>query len=197
MPTRQIRARYDDDTIAVYQAYAPEIAVPALAAQTFVAPFGFSRMTWIKPSFLWMAYRSGWATKPGQTRVLRIHLKRSGFEWALANSSLSHYDRTQHADKAAWRAELAAAPVRIQWDPEQTLTLTPQPEVRSLQLGLSGPAVTHYVNDWITRIEDATPEMQHIHALSKSDPTAAQAALPREIPYPISPELAAHIGAAD
>ena len=91
MPYRQIRALYDADTIAVYQAYAPEIAVPALSAQTFVAPFGFSRMTWIKPSFLWMAYRSGWATKPGQTRVLRIHLQRTGFDgrWPTAPSPIT------------------------------------------------------------------------------------------------------------
>jgi hypothetical protein len=47
-------------------------------------------MTWIKPSFLWMAYRSGWGTKPGQERVLAIKIKRSGFEWALMHSSLSH-----------------------------------------------------------------------------------------------------------
>jgi len=72
-PYRQVRAQYDENTIAVYQAYSPEIAEPALAAGTFVEPFGMHRMTWIKPSFLWMAYRSGWATKPGQTVVLRIH----------------------------------------------------------------------------------------------------------------------------
>ncbi|GAA1711793.1 DUF4291 domain-containing protein [Kribbella yunnanensis] len=194
-PHRQIRALYDDDTIAVYQAYSPEIAVPALAAQTFVAPFGFSRMTWIKPSFLWMAYRSGWATKPGQTRVLRIHLKRPGFEWALAHSTLSHYDPAHHTTEETWRTDLAASPVRIQWDPEQTLSLKPQPTVRSIQIGLAPQAVTHYVNDWITRIEDVTSVMHHIHTLTKSDPTAAQAALPDERPYPLPPPLATHIGA--
>ena len=195
-PFRQIRAMYDADTIAVYQAYAPEIAVPALAAQTFVAPFGFSRMTWIKPSFLWMAYRSGWATKPGQARVLRIHIQRTGFEWALANSTLSHYDSAHHASEESWRETLAASPVRIQWDPEQTLTFTPQSKIRSLQLGLSGTAVTQYVTNWITQIEDATPEMQHVHALSKSDPAAAQAALPADCPYPLAAALAEQIGAS-
>jgi hypothetical protein len=29
-----------------------------------VPPFKVDRMTWVKPSFLWMTYRSGWATKP-------------------------------------------------------------------------------------------------------------------------------------
>ena len=46
-PYRQVRATYDETTIAVYQAYPPEIAEPALAA-----PLPFIRNTWIKPSFL-------------------------------------------------------------------------------------------------------------------------------------------------
>jgi len=40
-------------------------------------------MTWIKPSFLWMMYRSGWATKPGQEHILATQITRDGFEWAL------------------------------------------------------------------------------------------------------------------
>lgn len=75
---RQVRALYDRASLAVYQAYAPEIEEPALRSGTFVEPFGMGRMTWIRPSFLWMAYRLGWGTKPGQTRVLRVHLTRDG-----------------------------------------------------------------------------------------------------------------------
>ncbi len=73
-PSRQIRAVFDAETITVYQAYSPAIAAPALAAQTFVAPFKRERMTWIKPSFLWMMYRCGWASKPGQERVLAVRI---------------------------------------------------------------------------------------------------------------------------
>ncbi|MFC3502078.1 DUF4291 family protein [Micromonospora krabiensis] len=51
VPRHQIRARFDADTVTVYQAYPPEIAEPALAAGRFVAPFRRERMTWIKPSF--------------------------------------------------------------------------------------------------------------------------------------------------
>jgi hypothetical protein len=47
---------------------------------------------WIKPSFLWMMYRCGWATKPLQERVLAVEITRTGFEWALAHSCLSHFD---------------------------------------------------------------------------------------------------------
>lgn len=78
---RQIRACYTDQTIIVYQAYSPEIAEPALSAGRFVPPFKRDRMTWIKPSFLWMMYRCGWATKPGQERLLAIEMTRDGFEW--------------------------------------------------------------------------------------------------------------------
>src|SRR6516164_3911260 len=91
-PARQVRAASDAHTITVYQAYSPQIADAALAAQTFVAPFKRSRMTWIKPSFLWMMHRSGWATKPGQERILAIQITRDGFEWALAHAALSHYE---------------------------------------------------------------------------------------------------------
>ncbi|MDX6261457.1 MAG: hypothetical protein QOH84_3145 [Kribbellaceae bacterium] len=194
-PYRQIRASYDDETIAVYQAYPDEIADPALRAGTFVEPFGMSRMTWIKPSFLWMAYRSGWSTKPGQTRVLRIHLTREGFEWALAHSCLSHYDRKHHPSEAAWRTQLHQSPVRIQWDPEQTLHLQPQPTTRSIQIGLSGDAVPRYVNNWITSIEDATEQMHTIHALAQTAPTDAKTLLPVERPYPLPDPIAQQIAA--
>jgi hypothetical protein len=64
IPKRQIRAVYDTDTIRVYQAYSDVIADAALMNGFFVSPpFKMSRMTWIKPSFLWMMYRSGWAKK--------------------------------------------------------------------------------------------------------------------------------------
>lgn len=69
-PYRQVRATWTEATITVYQAYPAEIAGPAVAAGRFVPPFKRERMTWIKPSFRWMMYRSGWATKPGQERVL-------------------------------------------------------------------------------------------------------------------------------
>jgi hypothetical protein len=70
MSYRQVRASFTDRSITVYQAYSPQIADAAVGAQTFVAPFKRERMTWIKPSFLWMMYRSGWATTPGQERIL-------------------------------------------------------------------------------------------------------------------------------
>ena len=82
MPYQQIRAFYDDKTIRVYQAYSDAIAHSALEHGTFVSPpFKEDRMTWIKPSFLWMMYRSGWGNKDsGQKRILTIDILREGFD---------------------------------------------------------------------------------------------------------------------
>jgi hypothetical protein len=149
---RQIRAVFDDQTIRVYQAYSDVIADSALAAGTFVSPpFKIERMTWIKPSFLWMMYRSGWGTKPGQTRVLAIDITREGFEWALDYACLSHYEPGTYAFKESWENLKAKTSVRIQWDPERDIHLR-QLEHRSIQIGLSGEAVRRYVTDWIVNI---------------------------------------------
>jgi hypothetical protein len=194
-PYRQVRALFTGGTVTVYQAYAPEIAGPAAAAGRFVPPFKRDRMTWIKPSFLWMMYRCGWATKPGQERVLAVELSRSGFEQALADACLSHYDRDRYADRAAWAARLKVSPVRVQWDPERSLRLGELP-YRSLQVGLSGPAVDSYVDEWAVGITDITPTVGTIRAaLDAGDEAAAMAQLPAERPYPLPPDLAATIGA--
>ncbi|WP_327040226.1 DUF4291 domain-containing protein [Micromonospora ureilytica] len=195
IPARQIRARYSADTITVYQAYPPEIALPAVAAGRFVAPFKQERMTWIKPSFLWMMYRCGWATKPGQERVLAIDITREGFEWALARACLSHYDRGLHGDRATWSRQLRASPVRVQWDPERTLHLNALPH-RSLQVGLSGEAVARYVDDWLVSITDVTSTVHRVRDLVRADDVpAATAHLPVERSYPLPTEIAAHLDA--
>jgi hypothetical protein len=85
---------------------AVRIAESALAAGTFVAPFRRERMTWIKPSFLWMMYRCGWASKPGQERILAVTITRSGFEWALAHACLSHYEPKLFPDRQAWNVPI-------------------------------------------------------------------------------------------
>lgn len=139
IPLRQIRAVYDEQTIRVYQAYSDSIADAALAQGTFAPPFKMTRMTWIKPSFLWMMYRSGWGFKdPSQARILAIDISRAGFAWALANSCPSHPD--QPLNQETWQHLKQAKPVRIQWDPERDLQLNPLPH-RSIQIGLGGIAV--------------------------------------------------------
>lgn len=189
---REIRAVYDARTIRVYQAYGNEIADSALKHQTFVSPpFSMKRMTWIKPSFLWMMYRAGWGEKDDeQRRILAIDLKREGFDWAVANGAPSHSDPGQSHDD--WQAAMARSPVRVQWDPERDLHHSPLPHC-AIQIGLSGEAVARYVGEWILQISDETDTARYIHDLVRkgdaNEPIRtflyeeAQRSLPREKPY--------------
>jgi hypothetical protein len=196
MPSdRHVRAVYSDRTITVYQAYSPKIADAAVAAGTFVSPFKRDRMTWIKPSFLWMMYRSGWATKPGQERVLAIEITREGFEWALAHSCLSHFDRRLYSRIEDWEEQKQASPVRVQWDPERSITLEPLPR-RAIQIGLSGPAVERYVDQWIVSITDVTSLAHSMRKmLLDGDLDAAKAALPDERIYPLPDSIRERVAA--
>jgi hypothetical protein len=128
-------------------------------------------MTWIKPSFTWMMYRSRWGKNAGQEVVLGIDILREGFEWALAHSSASHYDVSIYSSAAEWRAILESSPVRVQWDPERTLKLESLPW-RTIQVGLSGEAVHAYVDRWLVRIEDLTALVAEIESLVKANDLA-------------------------
>ncbi|KAJ5240446.1 uncharacterized protein N7469_002037 [Penicillium citrinum] len=189
---RAIRATYTPTTITVYQAYPPMIAIVAVEAQTFKSPFSRTRMTWIKPSFLWMAYRSGWATKQRQERVLAIEITREGFEWALQNSCLSYWNsKKDHAalNKEQWQQRLHASPVRIQWDPERDFHFRPL-DYRSIQIGLGPDAVEKYTDEWIVSIHDVTDIMHKISQhIQKGDLDAAMRLLPDEKTYELSGDL--------
>lgn len=183
IPQQQIRAMYDANTIRVYQAFSDAIADSALAHGTFVSPpFKLDRMTWIKPSFLWMMYRAGWGLKDeGQKRILAIDMTREGFEWALTHSSPSHPN--ENMSKEEWAKLKNKSPVRIQWDPERDLHLQPLKH-RAIQIGLGKEAVCLYVQQWIFKITDVTMLAQHIHSLvNNGQLEAAQAMLPKERPY--------------
>lgn len=188
-PFRQIRAVYDETTITVYQAYSPQIALPAVAAQKFVPPFRPGRMTWIKPSFLWMMYRCGWATKPAQERVLAIKLSRSGFEEALSMACLSNFEAETYASHEQWAQRKAVTPVRVQWDPERDRNLDPLPW-RSIQIGLGTAAAQRYVDEWTVAICDITDFVERARRPDDNTP------LPDERPYPLPDDLARTIGAS-
>jgi len=192
---RELIASYTDDTVTVYQAYSSAIAEPALRAGTFVEPFRAGRMTWVKPSFLWMMYRCGWATKPDQERVLAIEIGRDDLLWALSRSCLSSFEPGLHTDQRAWRAALTTAPVRVQWDPDRDLYLRPTGR-RAIQIGLGPEASRRYVSSWIRSLRDVTPLAHEIHALVRAgDLAGAGALLPDERPLPLPPEIARHLGA--
>ena len=181
-PRHEIRARHTDSTVTVYQAYRPAIGLAAARDGRFPSEWKRDRMTWIKPSFLWMMYRCGWGAKEGQETVLAVEISREGFGWALENAELSHYVRGVHADRATWQRDLRRSPARVQWDPERDLHLNALPH-RSLQLGLSGEAARRYADEWLVSVTDVTPLAHAIHALVRAGETdRASALLPVEEP---------------
>ncbi|MFE6975500.1 DUF4291 domain-containing protein [Streptomyces sp. NPDC057682] len=193
-PQHGIRALHTATTLTVYQAYRPALGLPAARDGRFPAAWKRDRMTWIKPSFLWMMYRCGWAEKEGQETVLAVEITREGFDWALENAALSHYVRGVHPDRASWQRDLRAAPARVQWDPERDLRLNRLP-YRSLQLGLAGEASRRYADEWTVSIRDVTPLAREIHGLVRAgrDDEAARL-LPEERAYPAPAETPVPVG---
>jgi hypothetical protein len=148
-----IMAQYDDEKIIVYQAYKKEIGEFAVKNQFFGGEFSFNRMTWIKPNFLWMMYRSGWGTKEGQEVTLAIHLKISAFRNYLENAVYSSYDQIEGISHEEWRNELENSIIRLQWDPDHDPHGAKQ-ERRAIQIGLRGGFINAFAKDDILQIEN-------------------------------------------
>ena len=142
---RRILAHYDDDTIIVYQAFRSEIGNHAVRHQKFGDGFSLSRMSWVKPNFLWMMYRSGWATKENQEMVLALRLRRSFFDRILGLAVASSFDASVHPTEDAWRAAGATSDVRLQWDPDHEPMGSPVAR-RAIQLGLRGKVLGDYAS---------------------------------------------------
>ena len=141
-----------------------------------------NRMTWIKPSFLWMMYRCGWAEKDNQEHVLAIDIRRSGFDSAVRQAVASSYRPECGLTEEQWQAAVQRSDVRVQWDPEKDVNGQNLP-YRSIQLGLRGKAVQDYVQHWIVRITDITGQVRALSLRRKAGEDIA-ALLPQERPYP-------------
>ncbi|MGR7002048.1 DUF4291 domain-containing protein [Yinghuangia aomiensis] len=173
----EIRADHDARTIVVYQAYPAAVADAALAAGRFVSPFSFGRMTWIKPSYLWLMHRSNWARKPGQERILAIRITRTAWDHALTHGTLT----TRHPE------EVARADIHIQWDPERSLRGAALNHY-SIQVGIGRTLIRAYADDWTTGITDLTARTRTIADLLRTGRhTQARRLLPPERPYPNLP----------
>jgi hypothetical protein len=189
---RHILAHYDDDTIVVYQAYQPAIAAFAVEHQRLGGPhFSFTRMSWIKPNFLWMMYRSGWGTKGGQEATLALRIRRTAFDAILVDAVHSSFVAEIYGHEEAWRAAVERSSVRLQWDPDHD----PRGgalERRAIQLGLRGEVLRCFATEWIVEIEDVSSFAQEQRErLTRRQPIET----PRERVLPVSdPRVAARIG---
>jgi hypothetical protein len=145
-----------EDTMVVYQAYNYQIADFAVTHQYLGgSSYSYSRMSWIKPNFLWMMYRCGWAQKENQERVLAMWIKKDHFETILSEAVFSTYKEEQYKSHEAWRQELESKEVRLQWDPDHD-PYGNKLARRAIQLGLKGKTLENFGKDYIIEIEDIT-----------------------------------------
>jgi len=192
---RHVLAQFDDESIVVYQAYRPAIGQFAAEHGYFGGEFSLGRMSWIKPNFLWMMYRCGWATKPDQEVVLAIWLERAGFEQILAAAVPSSFDDRRYPDRTAWEEAVKHSDVRLQWDPDHGPHGEPL-ERRAVQLGLRGEALARYARPWIRKIEDITAFVRTQHgALARGG--VAALVTPTEQVYPCDRAGATALGIED
>lgn len=181
-----ILAQFDSDTIVVYQAFNASIADHAVKHQRFCGAFSYARMSWIKPNFLWMMYRSGWATKPEQERILAVRLRREFFDEVMRAAVVSAFNVSLYATKEAWQDAVNHSNVRLQWDPDhgpsgQALTR------RAVQLGLRGETLRCYGEDEIVEIEDITHFVSEQRVNARGN--CALLVMPKEAVYLVAPQL--------
>jgi len=155
---KEIFARYDQQCIRVYQAYNPAIAKAAVSLQTFGAHFSYNRMTWIKPSFLWLMYRSNWGTKKNQENILAIDVYQSKFNEILEKTVLTSPDALGSTG-AQWKKDFDETTVYCQWDTDRSMNGNALPRA-AIQLGLKGDTLRDFVQTGICRITDLTPSVR-------------------------------------
>lgn len=163
-----ILALHDDETIVVYQAYRPAIGLYAIEHGHFGGPhYSLQRMSWIKPNFLWMMYRSGWGAKEGQEVILGLRIRRAFFDGILAQAVASTYQADRHASREAWQLAVETSDVRLQWDPDHDPLGGKLPR-RAVQLGLRGRTLEAFARSELLEVIDMTAFVaeQRVHALA-------------------------------
>jgi hypothetical protein len=183
---RHVLAQYDDDSVVVYQAYCPAIGRFAAEHGYFGGDFKLARMSWIKPNFLWMMYRSGWGRKEGQEVTPAVRIRRSAFDEVLFEAVHSTFQPDVYPDYESWKRAVADSEVRLQWDPDHHPAGNPLPR-RAIQLGLRGSVLAKYAREWILGIEDVSEFVseQYQHVLSKEYDLLMT---PSERVYPVEAE---------
>lgn len=147
---QHIMASYDDEGVWVYQAFSPEIAQFAAMEQKFLgcSKYSATRMSWIKPGFLWMQYRSGWCSKPQQEHCLAIKIKRGFFKYLLDIMVGTRTDQTQSSS--------SKPDVLIQWDPDHD-PAGEKCQRRAIQIGMRGETLMRFASGQeILEIHDIT-----------------------------------------
>ena len=192
---RAILAHHDQESVIVYQAYRQIAGQFAASNGFFGTGFSRHRMTWIKPNFLWMMYRSKWGTAEGQRVVLAVRLRRAAFDEILSVAVHSSYQSKIYSDETDWSGQLANSDVRLQWDPDRDPSGASLSR-RAIQIGLRGNASASYARPWIMSIEDISGFVAEQRAIVEAG-LFDELLTPSETVYRVSdPSVAKHLGIA-
>lgn len=153
---KHILGQLRNENIIIYQAFNPNITKWAIENQKFGGShYKFSRMSWIKPNFLWMMYRAGWAKREHQQHILAIEISKANFETLLEEAVHTSYIEEVYGTKEKWQSALKNSSVRIQWDPDHNPN-GEKLERRAIQIGIKGNSLEKFGTEWIISIEDIT-----------------------------------------
>jgi len=180
---KEILAVYNNKSIRVYQAFNSAIAKEAVKKGNFGENFSLTRMTWIKPSFLWMMYRSNWATKKDQEHILAIDILREGFDEILSKAVLTSDESSIFESFGDWKNSFKSSQVYCQWDPDRDIWGKPIGR-RAIQVGIKGQAVKDYIEKWICSISDITSDVTKMRN-QKNSGSLNKDLLPKETIYKV------------
>lgn len=179
---KEVFAKYDRKCIRVYQAYNRIIAEEAISLQTFDENFNLNRMTWIKPSFLWLMYRSNWGTKKNQEYILALDIYQDKFNDLLEKAVLTSPD-SMLFDGSQWEKAFDETTVYCQWDPDRNINGNAINRA-AIQIGLKSNILRDFLDTAIYRIEDMTPLVRKWNEQRKKGRLNAKE-LPSECVYPV------------
>jgi hypothetical protein len=153
-------------------------------------------MSWIKPNFLWMMYRSGWGTKEGQEIILGLRLRRTFFDSILAQAVPSGHDEGHYPTREQWQEALTASSVRLQWDPDHDPAGAKQ-ERRAIQLGLRGDVLRSYSRAELLEVIDMTAFVQEQRPHAASSGFAELRSPVEQVYHPSDPAIGKRLGLAE
>ena len=182
-----VLAHFDADSIVVYQAYRESTGRHAIAHQQLGGPdFSFDRMSWVKPNFLWMMYRSGWGTKPGQEITLGLRIRRPFFDRLLRKAVESSFEAALQSTQEDWKRAITDSDVLLQWDPDHAPDGARLAR-RAVQLGLRGNALKALATTELIEVIDMSPLVEAQRAYALAGAPWRELRTPIEHVYPRSP----------
>jgi hypothetical protein len=189
---RHILAQYDEESIVVYQAYNPAIGRYAIDHGRFGGEFSFSRMSWIKPNFLWMMFRNGWGTKENQEVTLALRIRRKFFDSLLAEAVPSSWDRDLFATSEEWSGAVGRSAVRLQWDPDHHPSGA-KLDRRAIQLGLRGSTLEAFGTSELLEVTDLSEFVAEQHAVLSNRGVSALFTPRERVCVPADPQIATRL----